>query len=85
MKDIEIENALKDLNIKFNAYSLVNNYGYTFSIGQNRSDIRHNLNVYGASVDYWDITVFYPNNKAKSLNFDSIEKLKFFIEQHIAS
>lgn len=38
-----------------NDYSLINNYGFTFKKKGNRYDLRHWLNVYGASVDFWEI------------------------------
>ena len=38
-----------------NSYMLVNNYGYTFTKGDVKFDLRHWLNVYGADVDYWSL------------------------------
>ena len=34
---------------------LVNNYGYTFTKGDVKFDLRHWLNVYGEDVNYWSL------------------------------
>ena len=34
---------------------LVNNYGYTFTKGDVKFDLRHWLNCYGADVNYWSL------------------------------
>lgn len=36
------------------SYSLINNYGYKFKIGDKDCSIRHWLNCYGCDVDYWE-------------------------------
>lgn len=38
-----------------NSYMLVNNYGYTFTKGDVKFDLRHWLNVYGEDVNYWSL------------------------------
>ena len=36
-------------------YSLISNYGYTFSIRGNKFDIRFWANCYGAEINRWSI------------------------------
>ena len=40
-------------NIK--GYSLINNYGYTFTLGGVRLDLRYWANCYGVALNYWRI------------------------------
>lgn len=40
-------------NVK--SYMLVNNYGYTFTKGDVKFDLRHWLNCYGEDVNYWSL------------------------------
>ncbi len=37
-------------------YTLINNYGFTFTKNGTKYDLRHWQNVYGAEVDFWDIS-----------------------------
>lgn len=37
-------------------YTLVSNYGYIFEYKGKEYDARHWLNVYGASVNFWNIS-----------------------------
>ena len=39
--------------------SLVNNYFISFTYNESRFTIEHILNVYGASVDYWELSTPY--------------------------
>lgn len=51
----------KEILAKYNCtdiepYSLVSNSGVTFILDNVKYDARHWRNVYGADVNYWDIT-----------------------------
>lgn len=48
----------RQLKLDYKPYMLVNNYGYTTKNDKYRVDIRHVLNVYGVSTDYWSMKVF---------------------------
>ena len=37
-------------------YSLVNNYGYIVKVNNNEYDLRHWRNIYGAEINYWEIS-----------------------------
>ena len=39
--------------------NLVNNYFISFTYNESRFTIEHILNVYGASVDYWELSTPY--------------------------
>jgi hypothetical protein len=47
------------------SYSLVSNYGYMVEVDGKRYDIRHWLNVYGASCDIWTAL---PDDSNKTIN-----------------
>lgn len=52
----DIEKIIKKYggdNIK--GYSLINNYGYTFTLDGLRLDLRYWANCYGVALDYWRI------------------------------
>lgn len=51
-KEDELRNAGCE---NVDGYMLVNNYGYTFTKGDIKYDLRHWLNCYGADVDYWSL------------------------------
>ena len=51
-KEQELRNAGCE---NVDSYMLVNNYGYTFTKGDVKFDLRHWLNVYGEDVDYWSL------------------------------
>ena len=56
----------------FKGYTLINNYGYTFKYKGVKYDLRHVLNVYGADVDWWDLT---PKNDALAV---LVERIKMY-------
>ena len=52
----ENENTLIEIGLEnVDYYSLINNYGFHFQHNNVKYDLRHWLNVYGASVDYWGL------------------------------
>lgn len=55
-------------------YMLINNYGIIFSTdGSNRIDARHWLNIYGAEVNYYSITL-------NLVDHPELEELKPFMK-----
>jgi hypothetical protein len=52
-----LKSLLTKLGVDFETYLLVNNHGITWKTDEFKIDIRHWLNVYGVSTDYWDMTV----------------------------
>lgn len=55
-KRAELYKKLEVMGIRdFSYYSLVNNYGYTFSYKGVKYDSRHWLNCYGSSCDFWQL------------------------------
>mgnify|MGYP003305663904 CR=1 FL=1 len=60
-------------NVK--GYVLVNNYGFTFTKNGTKYDLRHWLNVYGADVDYWDISHVKGTFKSFEEALEAIKKL----------
>lgn len=67
------------------SYMLVNNYGYTFTKGDVKFDLRHWLNCYGADVDYWSLDghkigtkdyVKLDNNKSFNTFNEALEFIK---------
>ena len=53
----EFKKQLENYGVtNFDYYSLINNYGYHFVYKGIRYDYRHILNVYGADVDFWELT-----------------------------
>lgn len=61
--DMLIENGATDIGY----YLLVNNYGYTFFHNGTKYDLRHWLNAYGSSCDFWDIMLLGKDYKDKTL------------------
>jgi hypothetical protein len=49
------------------SYSLVNNYGYIIMVDGNKYDVRHWLNVYGASCNIWTATPDDNNQKINAI------------------
>lgn len=45
------------------SYMLVNNYGYTFTKGGLKFDLRHWLNCYGEDVNYFSLDARNPDTK----------------------
>ena len=70
-----VELYLNDNGVKTQEYSLVNNYGFTANIGEERIDFRHVLNVYGCDTDYIAVN-------GRTVN--SIERLLEIIKDCIA-
>ena len=71
MKFIKELNELKALNLNdLEQYSLINNYGFIFTINGLKYDLRHVLNVYGAETDFWTLTT-----KDKEIGFDTFEEV----------
>lgn len=56
-------------------YSLVNNYGYKFYKRGKKYDLQHWLNVYGSSVDYWEIY-----GAETSADFDTLDEAIEYIK-----
>lgn len=54
-------------------YSLVNNDGYTFEYANTKYDARHVRNVYGASVNFWEIS-FTSGERVKEDILKNIEE-----------
>lgn len=54
---------LTKLGVQLEQYSLVNNHGIIFNSEKYKVDIRHWLNVYGVSTDYWSMEVFEKESK----------------------
>jgi hypothetical protein len=60
--DVAIEDVFKSHGVPFKKYNLVNNYGWTATTPRgHRLDVRHVLNSYGASVDYYYIHTWTPS------------------------
>ena len=55
-------------------YSLINNYGFRFTFENTKYDLRHWLNVYGASVDFWSLT----GKDLKTNEYVSIKEVRTF-------
>lgn len=71
MKFIDELNKLKELKLEnLEQYSLINNYGFKFTINGLKYDLRHVLNVYGAETDFWTLA-----NKDKKIGFDTFEEV----------
>lgn len=71
------------------SYMLVNNYGYTFTKGDLKFDLRHWLNCYGADVNYWSLdahNILYTKDYVKlekgTFNTfdDAVEFIKILME-----
>lgn len=58
-KQMLIDFGCKDIEYT----SLVNNYFISFTYKEKRFTIEHILNVYGAEVDYWEISTPYQTFK----------------------
>lgn len=56
-------------------YCLVSNDGYTFEKAGNRYDLRHWLNCYGCSVDYWTVSGNGFNKSADTFD-EAVEIIK---------
>lgn len=63
----KIRKALDNMSVEYEAYNLVYNHGIQFENDAYHIDIRHWVNVYGVSVDYWDVTI-------KNKSTDSYER-----------
>ena len=65
-------------------YMLVNNYGYTFTKGDVKFDLRHWLNCYGAEVNYWSLDGHNKNTKdyvrLDKSTFDTFDEALEFIK-----
>jgi hypothetical protein len=60
--DVAIEAVFTSHGLPFKDYTLVNNYGWVVTTPRgHRVDVRHVLNVYGVSVDQYDIDARTPS------------------------
>ena len=73
----EVEEALKVAGAEnIEAYTLINNHGFTFTKKGAKYDLRHILNVYGAKCDFWEI-IAENKHKFESTNLPGLlEELK---------
>jgi hypothetical protein len=79
MKETELVNGLNLDNL--NWYTLISNYGFTFTINDNKFDVRHWLNDYGFEVDYWSITDLSKwGTKGCSQTFKTLEETIEYIK-----
>ena len=69
-KEQELRNAGCE-NVE--SYMLVNNYGYTFTKGDVKFDLRHWLNCYGEDVNYWSLD----GHKIGTKEYIKLEKATF--------
>ena len=60
-RDVILQNGFEIIK----EYSLVNNDGYIVKINGNKYDLRHWRNVYGASVNFWEISRIQEQDKEK--------------------
>ena len=83
--EFEREEDLENIGCEnVEVYLLVNNYGYTFTKGNNKYDLRHWLNCYGCDVNYWSLDAHDKNTKdfvkLEKSTFDTIEQALEFIK-----
>lgn len=76
-KEQELKNAGCE---NVDSYMLVNNYGYTFTKGDVKYDLRHWLNCYGEDVDYWDLGGHNTKEYVKGGIFKNFEEALEFIK-----
>ena len=69
-KEIILESGLEIVR----EYSLVNNYGYIIKLNNQEYDLRHWLNVYGASVNYWDVSSKSRASEEDRIILEQLEK-----------
>ncbi len=76
MKDKEREVLEKygATNIKY--YSLVNNYGFTFEIDNEKFDVRYWANCYGVAINKWSVETYMVSKKLENETRNKITNIE---------
>lgn len=79
--NLDVEKSLicsKLGNVEIKTTYLVNNYYYDFVYGEFDFNLRHVLNVYGSSCNFWDLTID-TCDKSFCLSFNNLNEVLDFI------
>jgi hypothetical protein len=68
MTEAYMDDLLKTSGLTYEPYSLINNHGYHITHNGTRYDLRHWLNLYGESVNYW--TIHAKDTRSKMIQED---------------
>ena len=74
-----MKNTLENLGVtNISIEVLANNYIYKFDFNNKRYTLAHILNIYGESVDFWEL--YTPSNTVKE--FNTLEQAINFLKEN---